>query len=168
MQRGFLGRGSVRRTRIITGCTILAALAFVSIHGISRAGVLLSGPYSPGSQRNRLRAAHGDDERTLIRSNDTLATGGPDRKWSLATGGPRRERSAVVYTPLPPPARVERPHLIWRVLRHRPPAGSELVSLLEYACLQALFTDTHIRKHEGPPSFPGSPAGPASSRRGTT
>ena len=89
---------SVRRTRIITGCTILAALAFVSIHGISRAGVLLSGPYSPGSQRNPLRAAHGDDERTLVRANDTLG-----RKGSLATGGPRRERSVAVYTPLPPP-----------------------------------------------------------------
>lgn len=79
-------------TRVVTASTILATLAFVSIYGISRVGVLLAGPCTPGSQRSFLSAGHGDGNVTLARTKDTLAT-----------GGPRRKRSAAVYMPLPPP-----------------------------------------------------------------
>ena len=82
------------RSRIVIACTVLATLAFVSIYGISRVGVLLAGPCSPGSQASVLSAVHGNNgNETLVRTNGTLATGGPRRQRS----------SSAVYVPLPPP-----------------------------------------------------------------
>ena len=83
----------MQRSRIVIACTILlAALAFVSIYGISRVGVLLARPCSPGSPGSYLRTSHGDDNATSVRTNETVTTGGP--RW---------KRSAADYMPLSPP-----------------------------------------------------------------
>ena len=68
----------VERPRIFTTCSILAALAIVSIYGLIRADVSLA----PGMQMSVLPAAvHGN----------------------LTKRGTRQQRPATVYMPLPPP-----------------------------------------------------------------